>query len=103
MPDKKPKCRPSGYDVVIRNINAIKDINAKLKKGKVKDPDALMHEKDRLIDEMEAACPHESVIGGVVPWPAKPGYTGPMPPPRHLRSCTSCGFNEEMVTKKYRI
>ena len=97
MPKKASKCRPSGYDVVIRNSNAIKDLNKRIGKAPSKKRDALMDEKERLMEEMWAACPHESVIhdpGREV----RPGFTTPP-----FRICTSCGFDEGSKDGRFSI
>lgn len=92
MPRKRPKpvLKPSGYDVVIRDINAIRAINAKIGRARPSKRDGLMTEKDRLIDEMQAACPHESILrcDGAVS-----GLFGPKPV--QARLCTSCGQYEQ--------
>lgn len=97
MPRRTNALKPSGYDVVIRNSLAIKAINAKLsKKAKPKDADALMTEKDRLIDEMQAACPHESILR----CDDVRTTFGPEPVPTAL--CTSCGQYEQSPRKRFK-
>ena len=75
-------CKPSGYDVVIRNSNAIKDLNGKL--------GALLDKKERLMEEMWAACPHESVVRSDE---VLSTLFGPTPVPSCF--CTSCGLYEQ--------
>lgn len=86
---KKSLLKPSGYDVVIRNRNRLQDLNRRL--ARLKDPaerGALMAEKDRLIDEMEAACPHEEIAHT----DAAKNPFGPASKP--MRFCTGCGCSE---------
>lgn len=93
---KKSLLKPSGYDVVIRNRNAIQDINRKLKKASGTREKKLIDEKDRLMWEMWKACPHDSVA-------YNPGYrTSLGPDPLPLRFCTSCGFDEASRTKRFK-
>lgn len=80
--------KPSGYDVVIRNMLAMKRINARLPKIQDGERDALLTEKDRLIDEMQAACPHESVVR------CPSARISLSPKPVEARLCTSCGLYE---------
>ena len=87
---RKSALKPSGYDVVIRNVNAIKDINRKASAASSKKRDALLTEKDRLIDEMQAACPHESVVRCDE---VRSSLYGPKD--MLTRLCTSCGFYEQ--------
>ena len=99
MPTKKKDksvLKPSGYDVVIRNINAIKDINRMASRAGAKKRDALLTEKDRLIDGMQEACPHESVVGCDE---VRSSLFGPDPVPTRL--CTSCGRYEQSQTRRF--
>jgi hypothetical protein len=91
MPKKESKCKPSGYDVVIRNSVAIKKLNRAMDKASLKKRGALIDEKDRLMHEMWKACPHESVADGETM--TRPG-PGAEPIPNRFRFCTSCGFDE---------
>jgi len=100
MPKKPSLCRPSGYDVVIRNSNAIKDLNKRIGKAGPKKRDALIDEKERLMHEMWKACPHESVMHGVLQ--TRPG-PGAEPIPTTLRVCTSCGFDETPKSGRFNI
>lgn len=88
--------KPSGYDVVIRNVVAIKRINAKLDKASTARRDGLLTEKDRLIDEMQAACPHGWILrcDG-----AKSALFGPKPV--QARLCASCGMYEQPADGRF--
>ena len=89
MPKKKSDLKPSGYDDDIRNRNRIHDINRKLKRLKCKiDREALIWEKEWLIDAMQAKCPHESMAH----CDAVKNTFGPDTKP--MRLCTSCGCTE---------
>lgn len=85
--------KPSGYDVVIRNRNAIQRINRRFKKARGAEEKKLIDEKDRLLHEMWKACPHDVVIEGIA---ALRTPTGPIPMP--MRFCTSCGECDEPRT-----
>lgn len=88
MPKKRTLLKPSGYDIVIRNRDRIHDINARLGSRTRRGPrQPLIDEKDRLIHEMWAACPHEDVAHVEVIMTAK-GQ-------RRMRFCTSCGLDED--------
>lgn len=88
--------KPSGYDVVIRNSLAINKLNRRMDKADPKKRDALIDEKERLMQEMWKACPHESItqcdevqtaFGGTV----------------RMRLCTSCGLDETSRNGRFRI
>ena len=89
--EKTSACKPSGYDVVIRNSLAIKKLNRALDKASPKKRQAMIDEKDRLMHEMWDACPHESVADGATL--TRPG-PGAKPIPNPFRFCTSCGYDE---------
>lgn len=97
---RKSLCKPSGYDVVIRNSNAIKDLNKRMPKVGPKKREALIEEKDRLMREMWKACPHESVMHGALQSRPAPGAE---PIATVLRVCTSCGFDEPRKNGRFRI
>jgi hypothetical protein len=89
--------KPSGYDVVIRNSLAIRGLNRKMRKLPEAERAPLIDEKERLMAEMWASCPHESVIHD----PGKefrPGHKT-----RPFRFCTSCGFDEGPNGNRYAI
>src|SRR5688572_15824245 len=92
--------KPSGYDVVIRNSNAIKDLNRRIGKAAPKKRDALIDEKERLMREMWQACPHESVMHGALR--SRPG-PGAEPIETVLRVCTSCGFDEPRKNGRFKV
>ena len=89
----KPSLKPSGYDVVIRNVVAIKRINREAARADARKRDVLLTEKDRLIDEMQTACPHESVVRCD---DVRSSLFGPRGMPTSL--CTSCGLYEQPPT-----
>ncbi|HJV32437.1 MAG TPA: hypothetical protein VJ694_00250 [Patescibacteria group bacterium] len=94
---KKPSLlKPSGYDVVIRNTLAMRRINRKLDKAEADDRDALLVEKDRLMEEMWRACPHESVVRCD---DVRSTLFGPKPVPTCL--CTSCGLYEQSASGRF--
>jgi len=81
--------KPSAYDVVIRNRNAIRRLNAKI--GAAKTAAAygrLVDEKDRLMREMWAACPHGEIAH------CEGAKTSLGPDPMPMRVCVCCGESE---------
>lgn len=96
MPKKSSLLKPSGYDVVIRNMLAVRKINRRIGKADPKTRDRLLVEKDRLMEEMWAACPHESVVRSdevKTVW-------GPEPVPACF--CTSCGLYEASPSRRFK-
>lgn len=96
MPKPRPLLKPSGYDVVIRNRNAIRAINRKLARASPSEGARLVDEKDRLMREMWAACPHDAVIYD----PAMKTTLGPKPLPTRL--CTGCGLDESSRAERFK-
>lgn len=89
MPKEASLLKPSGYDTVIRNRNRIQRLNRKLKRLKSEAGRApLIDEKEQLIDEMQAMCPHESIAH----CDAVKNVFGPDAKP--MRFCTGCGCSE---------
>lgn len=81
-------------------IAAIRRLNARFRRLAKKDgpaADALMAEKDRLIDAMAALCPHPEIIGtrGAKAWGPMRMKVGPR------RLCTACGCCETPVDGAY--
>ena len=95
MPRKtrKSALKPSGYDVVIRNRNRIRDLNRRIAAAVGTALAAQVRRKDALIDEMQAACPHESMLqaDGVKTLHGE----------IRLRCCTSCGLVEGAPMPRY--
>jgi|GEM_PF-3250793 len=97
---KKPLCKPSGYDVVIRNSLIIRNLNKRMKKTGPNKSQAMIDEKERLMQEMWQACPHESVMHGTLL--SRPG-PGAEPIATVLRVCTSCGFDDVRKNGRFKV
>jgi hypothetical protein len=76
----------------------MKAINRKLAKATETERDALLTEKDRLMEEMWAACPHESVARCDE---VRSSLFGPKDVPTRL--CTSCGFYEQPADGTFKV
>ena len=98
--EKTSACKPSGYDVVIRNSLAIKKLNRAMDKASPKKRQAMIDEKERLMQEMWQACPHESIAHGT--FRTRPG-PGAEPIATTLRICTSCGFDEGQKNGRFKV